>query len=559
MLRAVSPHLSALMLLCVIAMPLQAAESVEAHLQQLLQAGAAGELPATDRLDWPVLQSLYERSGGQLLWSNMRGEAKTVMQQELEHWIRASLQHGLDPSNYQYSRLQQPFSTGSAMSPEPVLNDLLLSDSFMRLARDLAGVTPSAEEHDRLWRFQPRTLDAVDLLLQASTAEEVETTLQALLPRSAEYQRLVEHYTQLLQRTDRETWVAPDLSMNGLLRTGASHSVVVGVRELLIRKELLNSAESSFEPQEVYTPLVVDAVRAFQQQQGLEPDGILGPATRAALQRSPEQQLQQVRVNLQRWRWLPRELGERYLLVRTGTYSMTLVEQDRAVQQYRIISGRPHRPTLSFESDVDHLIMHPPWTVPFRLAVEDLLPKQRKDPDYFARQQIEVLQKVDGSWQPVDPEGIDWESLSRRNFPYLLRQRPGPLNSLGRIRFGMSNPYSIYLHDTPQQTLFESTERAFSSGCIRVDEIEDLAQRLLGERSLEQALNTSRTHTLRLERPLPVYLVYLTVWMDEQQQGHYHPDVYGLDWQLQQALGPLPEVLDPKTEQGALAQTVLKQ
>lgn len=559
MLHVVSQRLSVLWLLCMLAMPVQAAESVEAHLQQLLQAGAAGELPATETLDWPALQSLYERAGWQLLWSNARGEPQAPLQQELGHWIRASLQHGLDPSDYQSARLQQPFSAGAAMSPEPVLNDLLLSDSFMRLARDLAGVTPAAEEHDRLWRFQPRTLDAADLLLQAVEAETVGATLQALLPQSAEYQRLVEHYMKLLQQHRKETWVAPDLSMNGLLRTGASHPVIVGVRELLIRKELLNAAESSFEPQEVYTPLVTAAVRAFQQQQGLEPDGILGHATRTALQRSPQQQLQQVRVNLQRWRWLPRDLGERYLLVRTGAYSMTLVEQDSVVQQYRIISGRPHRPTLSFESDVDHLIMHPPWTVPFRLAVEDLLPKQRQDPNYFARQQIEVLQKVDGSWQPVDPEGIDWESLSRRNFPYLLRQRPGPLNSLGRIRFGMSNPYSIYLHDTPQQTLFESTERAFSSGCIRVDEIEDLAQRLLGERSLEQALSTSRTHTLRLERPLPVYLVYLTVWVDEQQQGHYHPDVYGLDWQLQQALGPLPDTPDPKAEQGALAQTVLKE
>jgi len=200
------------------------------------------------------------------------------------------------------------------------------------------------------------------------------------------------------------------------------------------------------------------------------------------------------------------------------------------------------------------VILNPPWTVPFRLAVEDLLPRQRRDGDYFASHQIEVLEQVEGRWQVVDSRSINWDELSRRNFPYLLRQRPGPLNSLGRIRFGMSNPYSIYLHDTPQQTLFESSERAFSSGCIRVDGIEELAQRLLGERRLAPVLATLETRHLRLERPLPVYLVYLTVWVDEQNQAHYHPDVYGLDGVLQQALGPVPRWLQTTVVPAGLAQ-----
>jgi len=557
--RTLVHYLFAWLLLCLVTVPLQAAETVEKHLQELLRAGAAGHLPATEKLDWQALESLYARAGWQLLWSTPQGDARTGMQQALEQWVGLAVQHGLNPADYQYSRLQQPFADAQGMSPEPVLNDLLLSDSFMRLAQDLAGVSPSAEVHDRLWRFAPRELDAITLLLRTAATGEVDAELRALLPLAAEYWRLSRYYMRLMQQHAEGVWQAPDLDIGGLLKPGMSHPAVPTLREWLIRQELLNAAESSFESEQLYTPLVAEAVRAFQRSQGLEPDGILGPATRAALMRSPEQRLQQVRVNLQRWRWLPRDLGERYLLVRTGAYSMSLVEQEQVVEQYRVISGRPHRPTLSFESDVDHLIMHPPWTVPFRLAVEDLLPKQRQDPDYFARQQIDVLQRIDGRWQVVDAAGIDWTSLSRRNFPYLLRQRPGPLNSLGRIRFGMSNPYSIYLHDTPQQTLFESTERAFSSGCIRVDNIEDLAQRLLGERSLEQALQTPQTHTLRLENPLPVYLVYLTVWVDDQQHVHYHPDVYGLDWQLQQALGPLPESMSREGEQGALAQQLFKE
>jgi murein L,D-transpeptidase YcbB/YkuD len=560
MLHAAGQRLAVSLLLCLIALPLPAAEeSVEVRLRQMLQTGAASERPGGADLDWPALRALYERAGWRLLWRDPQGGANRAMRQELEQWVRAAWRHGLDPAGYHQASLQPPLSAASVNRSEPVWDDLLLSHDFMRLARELAGVIPAAPEHDRLWHLPPRTLDAPGLLLQVAATGEVGAALQPLPPRAAEYRRLMEHYVQLSRRQAREGWVPPNLDMAGLLREGESHPAVATVRERLIREELLDAAPSSLEPQERYTPLVVAAVRAFQQRQGLEPDGILGPATRAALQRSPQQRLQQVRANLQRWRWLPRELGERYLLVRIGSYSMTLVEQERAVRHYRVITGRPQRPTLAFASRVDHLIIDPPWTVPYRLAVEDLLPKQQKDPNYFARQQIEVLQRVEGQWRSVDPESVAWQSLSRRHFPYLLRQRPGPLNSLGRIRFGMSNPYSIYLHDTPHRELFGATQRAFSSGCVRVEAIEELARRLLDERSLEQALSDPATHRLSLEQPLPVYLVYLTVWVDERQQAHYHPDLYGLDEQLQQALGPLPEPPDAATKPGTRATTVAEE
>lgn len=532
-----------LMLLLGLALPLAAAEDVKSHLQQLLEAGAAGELPALESMEWHELQTLYERADWQLLWSYPDGEPRERMQRALGRWIERSLEHGLDPDHYAYARLQQPLAERMSMSPDPGLNDLLMSQSFIRLARDLAGVSPSPREYDPLWRFPPRTLDEIGLLLRVSVSGQVDAALEGLLPAAAEYWRLSRYYSSRLRSAEDQVWQAPDLNMKGLLRPGERHPAVPRLRTALIHRGLLGDVVAQGEDPsgEVYTPRLVAAVQAFQRQRGLEPDGVLGPDTRAALQRSPEQDLQQLRANLQRWRWLPRDLGQRYLLVRTGAYTMSLVEQDQAVQHYPIISGRPKRPTLSFAADLDHVTLNPTWTVPFRLAVEDLLPKQRRDGMYFAHHQIEVLQQVEGRWQVVASDSINWAELSRRHFPYLLRQRPGPFNSLGRIRFGMANPYSIYLHDTPQQTLFESSERAFSSGCIRVDGIEELAQRLLGERQLAPVLESLKTRHLRLDRPLPVYLVYLTVWVDEQNQAHYHPDVYGLDGGLQQALGPVPE------------------
>ena len=555
MWRILGGHLTLLLLLSGLAQPLLATDDVRSHLQQLLKAGATGELPTPESMNWPELQTLYERADWQLLWSYPNGAPREEMQRALGTWIERSVEHGLDPEHYAYARLQQPFAERMRMSPDPALNDLLMSQSFIRLARDLAGVSPSPREYDSLWRFPPRVLDETGLLLQVSVTGRVDEALQELLPSAAEYWRLSRYYSSRLRAARAQIWQLPELNMAGLLRPGERHPAVERLRSVLVRRGLLEDGAAQGEAsREVYTPRLVAAVKAFQRQRGLEPDGVLGPATRAALQRSPEQDLQQLRANLQRWRWLPRDLGERYLLVRTGAYTMTLVEQDQAVQQYQIISGRPNRPTLSFAADLDHVTLNPTWTVPFRLAVEDLLPKQRRDESYFAHHQIEVLQQVEGRWQVVASEGINWDELSRRNFPYLLRQRPGPSNSLGRIRFGMSNPYSIYLHDTPQRGLFASSERAFSSGCIRVDGIRKLAQRLVGERSLEPVLASMKTRTLRLERPLPVYLVYLTLWVDEQNQVHFHPDVYGLDGALLQALGPLPRWPLPSASTHGLAQ-----
>lgn len=529
------------------------AVAADRPLQNLLQAGRQGLLPGVEIRYWAQLERFYEERDWQLLWSDADGRPYAVRQQQLAAWIALSYEHGLDPRDYGYERLRlDPGLPG--LSSEALLNDLLMSHAFILLSRDLSGSGLDLQQHDPLWRLPPKQVDIDTLLRQLARGASVDQLLRGVLPVSPEYARLVELYAVLAERAQLP-YMPPALPA-GLLRVGDRHSGLSSLRDWLIRQGLLNAAQSSFEDRQLYTPEVADAVRRYQQQQGLDVDGIYGPDTRAAILLGPVQKLQQARVNLARWRALPRAMGRRYLLVRTASFTLDLVEHNEVIQRHAIISGRPGRPSLSFMARLDRLVINPPWTVPFRLAVEDLLPKQQQDPTYFERLGIDVLAQQEGRWSEVAADSVDWNSLSRRNFRYLLRQRPGPNNSLGRIRFGMANPYSIFLHDTPQQSLFAARSRAFSSGCIRVQEIGQLAERLLSEEALTVALADENTRQLPLNAPMQVYLVYLTLWVDESGQPHFNHDIYGLDARLAEALGPVPEL--PSAQIVQMAQSLLK-
>ncbi|MES9901206.1 MAG: L,D-transpeptidase family protein, partial [Sedimenticola sp.] len=284
------------------------------------------------------------------------------------------------------------------------------------------------------------------------------------------------------------------------------------------------------------------AVTHYQLRHGLEVDGVLGAKTREAMNVPVASRIEQLRANMERRRWLPHDLGERYLLVNTAGFEVRLVEGGKTSLVKRSINGKRWRKTPSFSSRITHLVVNPYWTVPKRIAVVDLLPLQRRDSHYFEKKRIDVLRRTDDGWSVEDPDMIDWSLYNRKNFPFTLRQHPGDDNSLGKLKFYMPNPYNIYLHDTPSRELFERNLRAFSSGCIRVEHPLYLAEMLLGDKA--QALDTplgeqvasGKTQRTTLPKPVPIYLVYLTSWVDEFGVIQFRPDGYHLNQPLIQAL-----------------------
>jgi len=284
----------------------------------------------------------------------------------------------------------------------------------------------------------------------------------------------------------------------------------------------------------------------FQTRHGLPVTGLLDERTLAALDVPVAARVQQLQTTLVRWNWLPRRFGNRYLWANVPGGSLELIEDGVPTLAMRIIAGHPDRPTPSFEDTVTGIVVNPTWSVPRRIAVEDLLPTQQEDPTFLARLGIRVFNSgPDGPGRELDPARIDWQQVSADRFPYRLRQDPGPLNSLGRLKFVLTNPWDIFLHDTPSKRLFDLNSRTLSSGCLRLEKPEELAERLLATPvgapsgaivngiAPEGAPTGALTRTtLPLPRPIPIYVVYLTSWVTPAGVVHFRPDVYGWDARL---------------------------
>jgi murein L,D-transpeptidase YcbB/YkuD len=272
---------------------------------------------------------------------------------------------------------------------------------------------------------------------------------------------------------------------------------------------------------------------------GIEDDGVLGPSTIAELNVPAADRIRQLRVNLDRGRVLLRDLPEAFVVVNIAGFTVYFIRGEDIVWNARVQVGKPYRRTPIFRSEISYVVLNPTWTVPPGIIAKDILPAARRDPEAVARKGLKVL---DATGRELDPHSIDWTRFKGGNIPYTLRQDPGPKNALGRVKLMFPNPYLVYLHDTPSQDLFDRNERAFSSGCVRVERVLDLTELVLGDAeqwsqaSIARALDTGATRTVTLNKPIPVLLTYWTAWVDPQGRTNFRRDIYGQDEQWARAL-----------------------
>jgi L,D-transpeptidase YcbB len=252
--------------------------------------------------------------------------------------------------------------------------------------------------------------------------------------------------------------------------------------------------------------------------------------------------VRQIELNMERWRWLPQTLGERYVLVNIANFALDVVEHGQSVLAMRAVVGRPARQTPFFSADMTYLVLSPHWYVPPTIAIQDKLPLIRRNPAYVARQNFKLFRHGAGGMARVDPRSVDWSSVGARNFPYQLRQEPGPQNALGRVKFMLPNPHDVYLHDIPSRELFAKTERAFSSGCIRLEKPLELAQYLLrddprwSQQKILASIKRGTEQVVQLPISIPVHLLYWTAWVNEDGVVHFRKDIYERDKVLDEAL-----------------------
>ncbi|MEJ2087042.1 MAG: L,D-transpeptidase family protein [Gammaproteobacteria bacterium] len=439
--------------------------------------------------------------------------------------IDESTGHGLPAARYHWEMLHV-LSSGAAAEHLAEL-ELLASDALLQQVRHRTRGAVDPHVLDPEWHLPPPEVDRLARLSQAVAGMPVSEAL-ALWPESAEYWRLIERRREIAEYGVVErTTVSPGAT----LKRGQANP---RVRELKAR--LYGPGDHD----DVFDRELDRVVRAFQEGAGLEPDGIVGANTLEVMNETRFSWIDRLDANLERWRWLPRTLDATYIRVNIAAFRLRVVDQGSERLAMDVIAGRPQRQTPVFAETMKYMVFHPYWNVPSKLALEDKLPLLKADAAALAALGYEV-RLGDGSFAPVT--SVDWQGVQRRTFNYILRQRPGEFNALGRVKFMLPNPYSVNLHDTPNRELFSKSERGLSSGCIRISDPATLARWLLVHddnstlaEQLPELLAGSETRTVYLQRPVTTMLVYFTAFVDEAGEVAFRRDIYQRDAPLVTAL-----------------------
>lgn len=373
----------------------------------------------------------------------------------------------------------------------------------------------------------------VDLLRRATAPRDTASYLVALAPQTAEYIALKAALLNYQALAAKGGW--PEFPVGKPIKPDTSDARVVTVARILTLMGDL--AVTQAEPSALYQGEIVTAVKHFQERHGLEADGVIGRTTQEALAVPVGKRLDQIAASMERMRWMPHDLGSRYVLVNVPGYRLRAVDGDRTLAM-NVIVGKPATKTPMFSKEITNVVLNPSWGVPARIAVNEMLPKLKNDPDYLVRGGYTVSE----NGQVVNPQDIDWESVERGNFTYAFKQQPGDGNALGKVKFTIPDSDNIYLHDTSQRKLFVRSERSLSHGCVRLADPEAMTKFMLvgegwSEKSVEAAYASAASRTVNIT-PMPVHLVYWTSWADESGKLHFARDIYGMDKPLMQAMAP---------------------
>jgi len=495
-----------------------------------------------------VLPSFYERRLYRPAWSDKRGP--TRLADDLVGSLRRADLEGLRSEDYHLAGIVAVLAAvradakrGPAIAPDRWAElDLLLTDAFLVYGAHLLAGRVDPETLRPEWVANRRSADVAAVLEAALASGHIAGALEKLTPHHQGYRRLREALARYREVAARGGW--PAIPDGSTLQRGGRGPPVEALRERLRLEDDLGPAEEG--DAGLFDEALEQAVKKFQRRHGLEPDGAVSAATLAALNVRVERRVEQLELNLERWRWLPQDLGRRHIIVNIAAFELEVVDDEAVVLSMRVVVGRPYNRTPVLSDTMRYLVLNPYWHVPRSIAAEELLPKVRRDPSYLARYKVRVFPGSSPDAREVDPATVDWSAVTPAAFPFRLRQDPGPLNALGRIKFMFLNKYNVYLHDTPARPLFERTQRDFSHGCIRIQHPIDLAVYLLRQDprwsrdALLDTLDEAVDRTVPLPEPMPIHLLYWTAWADEDGTIQFRPDIHGRDAPLLTALRAPP-------------------
>lgn len=478
-----------------------------------------------------LIKNIYAIRENRPAWTSKKNVAALLAQ------IDESKSHGLDPDDFHHAQIIAfNEEVGRNDASELAEFDILLTDALLRLAYQHYFGKVDPVELDSKWNFQRPLIkdDPAREVNDVLDGEQIDHFIASLEVSHPWYVGVLGALARYQTIADEGGW--PEIPAGPALKPGMSDPRVPILRARLAATGDWQGGES---PSSLYDDDLEQAVRRFQLRHGLEEDGVIGPASLGVLNVPVAARIDQIRVNLERGRWVLHELEPDFVIVNIAGFRTFLYRDDKEVWRTRSIVGRNYRKTPVFRDKIRYMEFNPTWTVPPGILRKDILPKARKDPSYIADKGFQL---VDGEGNRVDVNSINWSTVEAGSFPYLLVQPPGPENALGIVKFMFPNPYLVYLHDTPSRGLFAESERAFSSGCVRVEDPLYFAELLLSDQpgwtreKIDEVIASGKTTVVNLEKPLSVLLLYYTVWADPDGQVSFRRDIYERDGPVLQAL-----------------------
>jgi L,D-transpeptidase YcbB len=493
----------------------------------VLEVRVAGEpLPNIEPEIWTDLRAFYTRRAHAPAWADHRRPTKRGF--EALALLGTAPQHGFDPEDYGTAALLDAATAIETLERDSPARlgkiaefDAALTAALLAFGRDVAVGRGTVA----YWRSQRTAPDYVTALAAAASEGDLDEWLAAMRPPHPEYAALQQALHDLSGQQDKGGWAR----VPAMVKPGASGPDVAALRRRLAASGQLRDADG-----DTYDADVEAAVKAFQSLHALPATGVVDKLTLAALNVPLDERMRQVAINLQRWRWMPNDLGARHFIVNVPYFHVIAREQGRAVLDSRVIVGAVGNKTPIFSEEMETVVFSPYWNIPDSIAQGETVPALARDPAYLQKQNIEILRQAGGRAEPVNPADVAWDD-PRVLDTIRFRQRPGPGNALGHVKFLFPNPHNVYLHDTPAHNLFERPRRALSHGCVRVEEPLALAKYVLrdqpewDETAIRKAMQSGVEKHVRLKEKIPVHLVYFTAWVDAEGGLHFQPDIYGYD------------------------------
>jgi len=474
------------------------------------------------------LSEIYENRMFSLAWENNNSIEQLIKS------IEESEYEGLNPNDYHIEKLKNLYNSYTKLNSEQKANiDLLATDAFLLYTSHLLSGKVNPTSIDPEWHVKRREGNPVLLFERAIQENNIPLYIKESLPKHKTYLELKKALLIYENIKKEGGWL--EVPYGETLKKGDENDRIVLVKKrLLVTKDL---SENDIGDIKQFDDKLFDAVILFQKRHNIQVDGSIGKSTISTMNIIVDDRIDQIKVNMERWRWLPKEFSNYYVKVNIANFFVDVYKDGFIQRQHKVIVGKNHRRTPVFSSKISYLVLNPTWTVPPVIIKADIIPSVKKDINYLKKKNLIVY---DSKGNIIDPSSVDWNSSTAKSYTY--RQPAGPDNALGAVKFMFPNDFSVYLHDTPNRDLFEKTERSFSSGCIRVQDPLLLAEFFLNDSinwnldKIQKQVESKKTLTIPLKEQPDIHILYWTAWTNEEGIIQFRNDFYDRDIVISKSL-----------------------